>query len=137
MTALGHTTTGGRVPMTADAVAGRFFAAIEAGDIDTLRDIYAQDVEIWHNDDGLIQTRDENLRTLGWIMHNLTGLRYIDVRRQATPNGFVQEHVLRVTNRAGEVVTVPACIVATVVDGQITRLNEYLDSAPVARIADK
>ena len=29
----------------------RFFAALEAGDVGTLREIYAPDAVIWHNDD--------------------------------------------------------------------------------------
>jgi ketosteroid isomerase-like protein len=29
----------------------RFFAALEDGDISTLREIYAPDAVIWHNDD--------------------------------------------------------------------------------------
>jgi uncharacterized protein len=29
----------------------RFFAALEAGDIETVREIYAPDAVIWHNDD--------------------------------------------------------------------------------------
>ena len=45
-------------------VAARFFAAIEAGDIDTVRATYAPDAVVWHNHDGAVQTRDENVRTL-------------------------------------------------------------------------
>ena len=36
-----------------DALAARFFAAIEAGDIDAIRAIYAPDARIWHNTDGI------------------------------------------------------------------------------------
>ena len=45
-------------------LADRFFAAVEAGDIDTVRDCYDPAVAIWHNTDDLEQTRDENLATL-------------------------------------------------------------------------
>ena len=47
-------------------VGERFFGAIEAGDIETLREIYHPDVVIWHNSDGLErrergQNREDNL----------------------------------------------------------------------------
>ncbi|HEU4841934.1 MAG TPA: nuclear transport factor 2 family protein [Ilumatobacteraceae bacterium] len=115
-------------------LADRFFAAIEAGDIAAVRDIYAPDAEIWHNTDGLVQSPDDNARTLGWIAANLRDVTYTKVKRSATDDGFVQQHVLVATNRAGARIEVPACIVTTVRDGRITRLDEYLDSASVAAI---
>ena len=39
----------------------RFFAALEDGDIDALREIYAPDEVIWHNDDLIEQPVEENL----------------------------------------------------------------------------
>ena len=42
----------------------RFFAAIEASDLGTLREIYAPDAVIWHNDDLLEQSVDDNLKVL-------------------------------------------------------------------------
>jgi len=112
-------------------VADRLFRSIEAGQVDDVREIYAPDAVIWHNHDGVEQGCDENLRTLEWVTRNITGLRYERVRRSATDDGFVQQHVLRGTNPAGVEVEMPACIVATVVDGRITRLEEYLDSRHV------
>ena len=117
-------------------LADRFFAAIEAADIDAVKDIYAPGAEIWHNTDGIVQTRDDNARTLTWITKNLQGMAYTQVRRSATDDGFVQQHVLVATNRAGRQVEVPACIVVTIADGHITRLDEYIDSASVAKIME-
>ena len=117
-----------------DAVADRLFAAIEAGDLDAVRAMYADDAVVWHNTDGVAQTRDENLRTLGWVVAHLRDRRYTDVRRWLTPDGFVQQHVLRATNRAGGEVAVPACLAVTVVDGRVTRIDEYLDSRHVDRL---
>ena len=115
-------------------LADRFFAAIEAGDIATVREVYAPDAEIWHNTDGLVQSPDDNARTLGWIAANLRDVSYTKIKRSATEDGFVQQHVLVATNRAGARIEVPACIVTAVRDGRITRLDEYLDSASVAAI---
>jgi ketosteroid isomerase-like protein len=119
------------------AIADRFFAAIEAGDIATVREIYAADAEIWHNTDGLVQTPDDNARTLGWITANLRDVNYTKIKRSTTDDGFVQQHVLVATNRAGNRVEVPACIVTTIRDGRITRLDEYIDSASVAEIMER
>ncbi len=64
---------------------------------------------------------------------NLRDLRYEEVRRQPTPSGFVQQHVLRATLPGGGAFELPACIVIDLDgDGRITRLDEYLDSAAVA-----
>ena len=117
---------------TALEVAERLFTSIGAGDIEDVRDCYAANVVIWHNSDGLEQTRDENLRTLSWVIRNISDRRYEEIRRQPTPTGFVQQHVLRGTTRSGQAMELPACIVCTVEDGKITRLDEYLDSAHAA-----
>lgn len=123
--------------MNANDVAEQLFAAIEAGDIDAVRSLYATDAAVWHNNDGITQSVDDNIRVLGWMTKHLPGTRYTDVRRAVTESGFVQQHVLVATNRVGQEVSVPACIVADVVDGRITRLDEYLDSAHVALLMAK
>jgi len=115
-------------------LAERFFKAIEAGDIDAVKAIYAPDAEIWHNTDGVVQAPADNARTLTWITKNLEGMSYTDIRRSATDDGFVQQHTLVATNRAGQRVEVPACIVVRIADGRITRLDEYLDSAVIEKI---
>lgn len=117
-----------------DDVATRLFDAIAAGRIEDVRALYAPDAVIWHNHDGVEQTVAENLTTLGWIATHLGDVQYTQVRRRLTADGFVQQHVLMATNRRGERVAVPACIVATVRDGRITRIDEYLDRAHVERI---
>jgi len=115
-------------------VADRFFAAAEAGDIATIEQLYAPDAQVWHNTDRVVQNREENLRTLTWITTNLRDIRYTNVRRSPTDDGFVQQHVFEATNRAGQRVEVPACVVATVRDGRITRIDEYIDSAAVTAL---
>jgi uncharacterized protein len=117
------------------AVAERLFAAIPKGDLEAVRALYAPEAQIWHNHDGIVQDPAANLQVLAWVVKNIRGLRYEEVRRQATPTGFVQQHVLRGTAPDGKPLERPACIVCTVVDGRITRLDEYLDSAQLAALA--
>jgi uncharacterized protein len=117
-------------------VAERLFRAIESGDIATVHALYAPDVEIrvnvWHGRVNEVQTRDENVAVLRWVVANLRELRYDEIRRSATDTGFVQQHVLRAIGPAGQRVEVPVCIVCSCADGHITRLDEYMDSAHIA-----
>jgi ketosteroid isomerase-like protein len=113
-------------------LAERFFAAIPKADLDTVRAIYAPDAAIWHNNDRLTQTVDENIAVLEWVTKNISGIRYENVRRHVTPSGFVQQHVMRGTAPNGKPLELEACILCTVAGGRITRLDEYLDSAQVA-----
>jgi ketosteroid isomerase-like protein len=116
-------------------LAERLIAAVTAGDIEGVRACYAPDVVVWHNSDGVGQSAEENLRVLGWVTKNIRDLRYDEVRRQRTPTGFVQQHVLRGTAPNGTALAIPACLVGTVVDGRITRLDEYLDSTHLTALA--
>lgn len=110
-------------------LADRFFAAITAADIDTVRTIYAPDAVVWHAHTNAEQSVSENLRTLSWIAKYVKDFRYEERRCEATESGFVEQHLVRGIAPSGEAFTIPACIVCTVVDGHITRLAEYFDSA--------
>ncbi len=126
------------IPMTHSdplAVAERLFAAIPKGDLEAVRDLYAPDARIWHNHDGVVQDPAANLQVLGWVVKNIRGISYDEVRRQPTPTGFVQQHVMRGTLPSGKAFELAACIVCTVVAGRITRLDEYLDSAQLGALA--
>ena len=126
--------------MTSDAdamldIARRLFGAVTAGDVDAVRALYAPDAVIWHNNDGVTQTVDENIRVLSWIAANVKDFRYVDARSQPPPNGFIEQHVTCGIGPNGRAFAIPACVVCTVVDGRIARLDEYFDSAHVAQIA--
>ncbi len=116
------------------AVADRFFAAVAAGDLDAVASIYAPDATIWLNTTGARVDVAGNLRVLKWLGRVLTDRRYDVIRRQATPEGFVQQHVLRGTLADGSAFAMDACIVAAVMQGRITRLDEYLDSRAADRL---
>ena len=115
-----------------DQLASRFFQALERGDVAAVGECYAPDATVWHNYDQLEQPRDANLRVLRWVVDNVAGLRYEDVRRVVLDDGFVQQHVLRGTAPNGTPLEVPAMMRVMVADGRITRLEEYLDTAQVA-----
>lgn len=114
--------------------AQRLFSAIEAGDTAAITELYDPDVRIWHNYDGIEQTREENLRILGWMAKNVGDLRYEEIRRDEIPGGFVQRHVLRGIGPSGQAFAMPACLFGFVRDGRIVRIEEYLDSAQTAAL---
>ncbi|HVO27859.1 MAG TPA: nuclear transport factor 2 family protein [Candidatus Margulisiibacteriota bacterium] len=118
-------------------LAERLFGAITTGNVEAVRQIYAPDAVIWHNNDGLEQSADANLQVLQWVVANIRNLRYENVRRQRTDSGFMQQHVLRGTAPNGRQLDIPACIVCTVRNGRITRLDEYLDSAHIAPLVKR
>jgi ketosteroid isomerase-like protein len=112
----------------------RFFAALEAGDIDTVREIYAPDAVVWHNDDLVEQPVEENLKTLAGTVRAIAGLHYDVVRRFATDDGVMQQHVLRGRLPDGTEAELHAAMYLQVRDGHITRIEEYLDSARRAKL---
>ncbi|KQW70790.1 ketosteroid isomerase [Phenylobacterium sp. Root77] len=116
------------------AFAERFVSAIEGGDVEAVRACYAPDAKIWHNNDGLEQTVDQNIKVLNWFMRKLPDRQYRIVRREALSDGFLQQHVLEATLPDGRPFKMSACCVIRMKDGVITRLDEYIDSAEAAAL---
>lgn len=109
--------------------AKRFVDAIQAGDTAAVRACYAPDAKLWHNNDGIEQTVDQNMKVLDWFIRTLPDRNYRVLRREALPDGFMQQHVLEATLPDGTKWAMDACVVVRMKDGLITRLDEYIDSA--------
>lgn len=105
----------------------RLITAIQAGDAEAVRGIYAADAQIWHNFDEVVQNPAQNLLTLVDMHKRASNLRYTEIQRFASPGGFVQQHVLVGDAKYGPL-RMPAIIRFWVTDGRITRLEEYLDT---------
>ncbi|MFZ9483684.1 MAG: nuclear transport factor 2 family protein [Ilumatobacteraceae bacterium] len=105
----------------------RLVAAIAAADVEGVRAIYAPDAAIWHNFDQRDQNVEENLATLVDLHRRASNLKYTEIRRWLIDGGFVQQHVLTGEAKGGPL-AMPAMIRFEVVDGRITRLEEYLDT---------
>ncbi len=116
-----------------DALASRFFAAIEAVDSGTLDALYTRAAVVWHNYDNVEQPRDDNIAMLASFPRMFREFRYADVRRQFFPGGFVQQHVCRGVKVSGESFAIPNCMVVSVRDGRICRIDDYFDSAQDGR----
>ena len=116
------------------AIADRLFKAIERSDVDAIAELYAPGARIWHNTDGKVETPEQNLSGLRRFVALSSARTYTEIRREPTPSGFVQQHVLRAQLKNGREFVLPACIICVVNNGRITRLDEYLDSAPLSAL---
>jgi ketosteroid isomerase-like protein len=114
-----------------DRIASEFFAAIERGDLDAVRELYSPEAKIWNNVTGRSQTREENLSLLRYFTGRVSELRYDVHAREFFPGGFVQRHVLHGKVESGDLIAAPVCLVVHVSRGKIERLFEYLDPANV------
>lgn len=112
-----------------EALAGRLFSAIAVGDIDTIRACYAEDALLRNHAGAPDMGPDDVVGLVQLVSEKLPDLVYDQIRRQPTPTGFVQQHVLVGTGTGGEEFAIPVCCVGTVENGRITRMEEYADSA--------
>ncbi len=111
----------------------RLIRGIESGDLAAVRSVYAPDVVVWAGFDDRARDVDASLGVLEWLLGVTTERRYEIVRRIEIDGGVLQQHVLHATTRSGSTFSVPACLVIRVGDGLITRVDEYLDPAPVTK----
>lgn len=114
-------------------VVGRLIGAIETGDIDTYRSLYAPDAVIWTCFDEQERNVDASVGVIQWMLANTT-TRHYDVRRRiAIEGGVLQQHVLRGTSKHRDrEFAMAACLVIMVGDdGLITRVDEYLDPSAI------
>jgi ketosteroid isomerase-like protein len=114
------------------AVANRFFDALLAGDAATLDDVFAPEAVFWQNFSLRDIPKAEFLPGFIGLAKLIPDIRFEDVRRMGTPDGFVEQHILCGTTPSGAALRAYGCFVVTVRDGRITRLNEYLDPQQLA-----
>ncbi len=114
------------------ALVDRLIRGIEDGDLAAVRSVYAPDVVVWAGFDNRARDVDSSLGVLEWLLGITTERRYEVVRRIEIEGGVLQQHVLHATTRSGTTFSMPACLVIQVDDALITRVDEYLDPAPVA-----
>jgi len=118
-------------PSAFDVVAA-LFAGIENGRSADVAALYADDIAVWHNFDNREQTKAENLKTLEGFIGRTAARRYAVTERLLLPDGRVLQRLdLVIRTREGREGEIPACILFTIRDGLITRLDEYLDTGQV------
>jgi uncharacterized protein len=112
----------------ADALIDRFFASIEAGNLEGVLACYAPDARIWHNFDQITLSPSENAPQLLSYFKDFPTRCYLEVRRRhLSGSGILQQHVLRVIRGDGRTFDWPGCIVFEIRDNKIASLEEYVD----------
>ena len=112
------------------AIADRLFSAIEAGDVDTVAGMWAEDITVWQLGDGKTRDKTRGLRVIDWFVSATRDRHYDALSWQPFDGGFVQQHVLHGTARDGTPYSMRAAIIIAVgADGLITRIDEYFDPA--------
>lgn len=110
-------------------VIDRMFDALARGDCAAALACFTPGGQVWHGFDGIAHDRAAILEQWQALVDNSVARVVADVRRQATPDGFVQQHVMAVTGASGETRAWPICIVVRIEQGLIARLDEYIDRA--------
>ena len=119
------------------ALCHRFFDALEARDIETIASLYSNDFAFWFNVTDAQTTREQNLETMvaGYARHRRR--TYNDRIINTFDGGFVMQYTLNIVQHDGRKSALFPCVVVLCRDGQITRMDEYIDSgkftAPLRR----
>lgn len=118
-------------------VADQLFDAIARSDIATVKQLFGDDVLVWHSGDTRDSAKERASRVIDWFINATTDRRYEIVDRQFFDGGFVQQHILHANGRNGRSIQMRVCIVIKVgTDGLITRVDEYFDPAEMAPLLE-
>jgi ketosteroid isomerase-like protein len=119
-------------------VAERFTKALASQDTRALKDLYADDVVIWHNTTNANQSKEENISLMKNIFDLLSEFGYHDITRLPTPEGFVQYHKVQLIFKDGTPVgDAYACMVVTVKNDKITAIHEFLDASQQKKLWER
>lgn len=114
-----------------DELLDRLFRAIEAEDFDAVAELYAPDVEVWHNSSARTLTRARSLAVLRAFLQRVSDVRYEVLERRHWEGGALQRHVLHMrVNGAHH--SIDACITFAFAGDHITRVFEYADGRALA-----
>lgn len=110
------------------ALCHRFFDAIERAEYAAVAQLYAPEFRMWVNLTGTESSAEENLAVLrdGAKLHRRR--TYDDRIVNTFASGFVVQYSVNVMTHSGVRTSLSACVVAQCRNGQITRIDEYLDS---------
>lgn len=112
----------------------KMMKAAEAGDLDLVRDCYAEDATLWINTKGTTISIDDHLKTVKAMRGRVNNLRYLDIRVTPFVGGFVQQHRVLGDLPDGQTLDIAACFVVQVRNGKIAHRDEYLDSLAQAPV---
>ena len=109
-----------------------FFDAYQDRREDVLDRLYADDCIVWHNVFGRDTTRDENLAALPESYKGQRRRTYNDRIINTFEDGFVIQYTLNGVQHSGHKGALWICIVGRCRDGQLVRVDEYMDTSKFA-----
>ena len=115
----------------------RLFHTVEHGDLEDLRLIFTEGAMVWHNTDEKLTDVETSISNLRKIRSTATLFHYADIRRQPTPDGFVQQHTLIVEMPDGTRIRDLCCCICRVENGRIAHMDAYHDSAATGAMAHR
>jgi hypothetical protein len=116
-------------PIDSSAV-DKLYQSLARADVAGARACCAPDARIWHNFDCIALTLDQ--ACVGWnaFIAAFPERNVTDVRRAALlGGGFLQRHLQVIRSTDGVWRAWPICIIVSIDNGLITRLDEYMDRA--------
>ena len=116
-------------------LARQFFLASAAGDADAMESLCADNIAVRQNGGEALGIK-ALLRFAAAVKAAAPDFRYENPVRYDTGDGFVEEHDVRGTAPDGTPFKVAVCVVATVANGKISTMNEYLDTAAARPLMD-
>ncbi|UZK67283.1 hypothetical protein [Sphingomonas sp. M1-B02] len=119
------------------AAGERLFHTVEHGDLAELREIFTEGAMVWHNTDEKLTDVETTIRNLEKIRSGAKVFHYTDIKREPTPSGFVQQHLLIVEMEDGRSMRDLACCICRVEGGRIAHMDAYHDSAVVNGMAHR
>ncbi len=103
-------------------------AALETGDTSALSGLCHDDVVVWHNSDRVEIDKETSLKRISVLSQIADNATLETVRFIEADIGFVEQVVIRgVTKTTGTPLELHNCLVVSVVDGKIKRIDEYVD----------
>ena len=111
-----------------ESMAVQMVRCIEEKDLDALSRVNAPGMLIWHNIDNRAMQWDEAKSFLQLLFDNVESLHYEDMRITKIPDGWIQQHVLRMILKDGRENLMPAALFVKLnADDKVTYVEEYID----------
>jgi ketosteroid isomerase-like protein len=111
-----------------NSVIQKFLGAIEAGNERVIREVYSDNLQIWHNFTNARMSKEPGIALLMGLYRNGVRLRYVFEEQLVTGNRGVRRHRVEATRPDGQQFHIHVAMFATIDNGQIVRLDEYVDA---------
>jgi len=111
-----------------NSVMQKFLGAIETGNEGVIREVYSDDVQIWHNFTNAKISKEPGIALVMGVFRGGVRLRYVFEEQLVLGNRGVRRHRVEATRPDGQQLQIHVAMFATIEKGQIVRLDEYVDS---------